>query len=110
MTKDSLDRLVADSAQADAPPPDLDAVIGYRPRRRKLRRMPLVLGAIVIAAGAAFFALPEIAPQLSPDMANVSMDITVAYATDWLAEPPGFEWISETPELAINTGDYHADL
>ena len=110
MSKDSLDRLLAGSDRTNTPPPDFDEVIGHQPRRRKLRRSPLVLGAIVIAAGATFLALPDMAPQLSPDMANVSMDITVAYATDWLAEPPGYEWISDTPELTINTGDYHADL
>jgi hypothetical protein len=110
MTKDNFDRLLAGSSQADAPPPDFDAVIGHRPRRRKLRRSPVVLGAIIVAAGAVFFALPDMAPQTTPDLAGVSMDITVAYATDWLAEPPGFEWISDTPELIINTGDYHADL
>ena len=110
MTKDPIDRLLAGSAQADAPPPDLDEVIGHQPRRRKLRRAPLAVGAIVIASGAAFLAVPDMAPQLSPDLAGVSMDITVAYATDWLAEPPGYEWISDTPELTINTGDYHADL
>ncbi len=110
MTRDSLDRLLAGSAQKDAPPPDFDAVIGHRPRRRKLRRAPLALSAIVIAAGAAFLALPDMAPQVTPDIAGVSMDITVAYATDWLAEPPGFEWISDTPELDFNTGDDHANL
>jgi len=104
MTK--LDRLLADSARTDAPPPDFDKVIGYRPRRRKLRRSPLVLGAIAIAAGAAILALPD----MSPDMAGMPADMTVAYATDWLAEPPGYEWISDVPELAINTGDYHAEL
>jgi hypothetical protein len=110
MSKDSFDRLLAGSARADAPAPDFDAVIGHRPRRRKLRRAPLVVGAIVIASGAAFFALPDVAPQISPDLAGVSMDITIVYATDWLAEPPGYEWISDTPDLVLNTGDYHADL
>jgi hypothetical protein len=103
MTK--LDRLLAGPAQSDVPPPGLDEVIGYRPRRRKVRRSPLVVGAIVIAA-AAVFALPGRAPQ----MADIPMEITVVYATDWLAEPPGFEWISDVPELDINTGDYHAEL
>ena len=110
MTKDSLHLLVAGSAQADAPPPDFDAVIGHRPRRRKVRRSPLFVGAVIIAAGAAFFALPDMAPDVSPDLAGVQMDITVVYATDWLAEPPGYEWISDTPEFAINTGEYNAEL
>ena len=60
MSKDRLDRLFAGSAQSDGPPPDFDAVIGYRPRRRRLRRAPLVSGAIIIAVGAAFLALSEI--------------------------------------------------
>jgi len=110
MTRDKLDTLLAGSARTGAQPPDFDAVLRHRPRRRKLRRAPLVMSAIVIAAGAVFLARPGIAPQLPPDIAGVSMDITVVYATDWLAEPPGYEWISGTPELEFNTGDDHADL
>lgn len=102
MNKDSLDRLLAGSAHTDVAPPSLDEVVGYRPRVRKVRRSPLVLGAIVIAAGAAFLALP--------DISQVPADLTVAYATDWLAEPPGYQWISDLPQLAINQGEYHADL
>ncbi len=102
MNKDSLGRLLAGSDRTDVPPPGLDEVIGYRPRARKVRRSPLVLAAIVIAAGAVFFNLP--------DLSQVPTDLTVAYATDWLAEPPGYEWISELPQLAINQGESHADL
>ena len=126
MKKDKLDRFLIQSGKMDISPPNFDEVIGYRPRRRKVRRTPLVIGAILIAAGSIIFALPGISPDEAPELAGVPIDIpmdmlgdllgdmpmelTVVYFTDWLAEPPGYEWISQTPEFSINTGDYYADL
>lgn len=110
MTRDSLDRFVAGSHRDGAPVPDFDAVLAYRPPRRRLRRAPLVLGALVIAAGATFLTLSGLIPQLPPDPASTTIDFAVFYTTDWLAEPPGFEWISSVPEMTTDTGESHADL
>ena len=110
MTKDSLDWFLAGSHHKDAPTPDFDAIIGYRPRRRRLRRTPLALATLVIVAGAIVLALPDMAPQMPPDLAGTTSEFAVFYTTDWLAEPPGFEWISSVPKLTIDTGEYHADL
>ena len=102
MKKDRFTQLLADSIESDAPQPTLDEVVRFRPRRRKARRSPLIIGVGVIAASAAIFFLPD-----SPGEPEIA---ALTYSTDWLAEPPGFEWISNVPELGINLGENHADL